>query len=95
MKKLSLISKTYSIASKAMLMIVLAMLISNCAGNKKVGGALKIKTKPNIAREQNLQSPNVRIEKDLVERDFQGKLRSTLSGYPFNTTIWSSNCDCR
>lgn len=96
MKTLALTSQTYSLLTKAIFMLAIALFISNCASNKNNSGPLKkIKTKQGIYKERSQQNSLVGTEKDLVERDFQGKLRSTLSGHQFNTSVWSSNCDCR
>jgi hypothetical protein len=95
MKIISIFTKTQLSAMKIFIMLTLALAITDCATTKKNFAVLKIKSTQKIQQNHITKNPNVHIEKDLIQADFQGKLRSSLNGSPFNTAIWSSNCDCR
>lgn len=95
MKTISIFSNTSLPAIKTIVMLMLAIALTDCAATTKNLSLLKVKSSAMFQQNQIVQSPNVRIEKDLIQADFEGKVRSSLSSSPFNTAIWSSNCDCR
>jgi hypothetical protein len=85
----------FKIATKVAGIALLSFAITDCASTKKGYAVLKAKQYQATYQRGGFENPLLRIEKDLVQNDFKGKLRSTMDGGIFQTNSWSSNCDCR
>jgi len=48
-----------------------------------------------IYSQQDLINPNLSTNKNLISRDFQGKLESLTIDGKSSRNIWGNNCDCR
>ena len=86
----------FKIAAKVAGIALLCLTLADCASSKKSYTALKAKQAQRTTyQHRGFENPLLRIEKDIVQNDFQGKLRSTMDGGIFQTNSWSTNCDCR
>ena len=75
-------------------LIIISLSITHCASAKENFSALKAKTNTDIYQNRDFGNLNMRLNSDLIQSDFQGKLRTTLDGSGFSTNIWNSSCDC-
>ncbi len=81
--------------AKLFVWLLVIVAISNCSSTRSRLSGLDLGSEQDIYQERNTDDSNLRLSRDLVRKDFQGKIKANAIGDSFSNSIWGSDCDCR